>query len=351
MEPVDYLTMRFCGVASATHASRLALWMTDTRDLSTMNYDGALLEAVGLTSERLAPLVPFGQVIGHVSAAVASQLGLGTDVAVITGVPDLHAAALGAGATELLATHLALSTTSWITCPVEKKKTDPLHAIATAPGLTNDSYLVINNQETGARALEWFQGVLAGSGTRVSFPELTALAATSPAGARDVRFTPWLSGERSPAEDKRARAGFTNLSVTSTTADMARAVLEGVAANSAWLLGYVEKFVGARLEPLRLLGGGAQSTLWCQIYADTLGREVEQVPEPMLAQLRGAALLASISLGHRRLGDIARHVARGTTFAPDPDSADRYAGRGAETASLFMRDAKWRRSRSDRSTS
>ncbi|MGD0055012.1 MAG: FGGY family carbohydrate kinase [Acidimicrobiales bacterium] len=351
MEPVDYLTMRFCGVASATHASRLALWMTDTRDLSTMNYDGALLEAVGLTSEHLAPLVPFGQVIGHVSAAVASQLGLGTDVAVITGVPDLHAAALGAGATELLATHLALSTTSWITCPVEKKKTDPLHAIATAPGLTNDSYLVINNQETGARALEWFQGVLAGSGTRVSFPELTALAATSPAGARDVRFTPWLSGERSPAEDKRARAGFTNLSVTSTTADMARAVLEGVAANSAWLLGYVEKFVGARLEPLRLLGGGAQSTLWCQIYADTLGREVEQVPEPMLAQLRGAALLASISLGHRRLGDIARHVARGTTFAPDPDSADRYAGRGAETASLFMRDAKWRRSRSDRSTS
>jgi xylulokinase len=70
-------------------------------------------------------------------------------------------------------------------------------------------------------------------------------------------------------------------------------VLEGVAANSAWLLGYVEKFAGRELTPLRLLGGGAQSSEWCQIYADTLGRVVEQVPEPMVAQLRGAALLAS----------------------------------------------------------
>jgi len=121
----------------------------------------------------------------------------------------------------------------------------------------------------------------------MDFPEMTALAATSPPGANGVIFTPWLSGERSPVDDKRARAGFTNLSMTSSTADLIRAVMEGVAANSNWLFGYVEKFAGTRLSPVRLIGGGAQSDLWCQIYADTLGREVEQVRDPMVAQLRG----------------------------------------------------------------
>ena len=53
MEPVDYLTMRFTGVASATHASRLALWMTDTRRLSHYDYDPALLATIGLSGDRL----------------------------------------------------------------------------------------------------------------------------------------------------------------------------------------------------------------------------------------------------------------------------------------------------------
>jgi xylulokinase len=350
MEPVDYLTMRFSGVASATHASRLALWMTDTRHLSRYDYDTALLDAVGLTSERLPPLVPFGHVIGTVRDDVAAALGISARTAVITGVPDIHAAALGAGATELLAAHLALSTTSWISCPVAKKKTDPLHSIATVPGLTNDSYLVIDNQETGARALEWFQGVLAATGERSSFSDLTALAATSPPGARGVRFTPWLAGERSPVDDKEARAGFTNLSVTSTSADLVRAVMEGVAANSAWLLGYVEKFVNARLSPLRMLGGGAQSPLWCQIFADTLEREVEQVDKPMVAQLRGAALLASVSLGRRQLSDVPDVVKPGTTYEPNPELAEQYRHSRAELAGLFKRDREWRRSKTSTGT-
>jgi xylulokinase len=343
MEPVDYLTMRFTGVASATHASRLALWMTDTRKLTNYGYDPALLATIGLSGDRLPPLLPFGQIIGAVTASVASELGLADDTAVVTGVPDLHAAAMGSGATELFAAHLALSTSSWISCPVAHKKTDVLHSIATVPGLTNDSYLVINNQETGARALEWLQGVLAGTRRPMSYPEMTDLAATSPPGSNGVIFTPWLTGERSPVDDTLARAGFTNLSVTTSTADLVRAVLEGVAANSAWLFRYVEKFVGVTLSPLRLLGGGAQSTLWCQIYADTLSRPVEQVREPMLAQLRGAALLASVSLGRRSLSEVASQVARGRTFEPNLDIADSFRSRRNELPSLYSRDRKWRR--------
>jgi xylulokinase len=343
MEPVDYLTMRFTGVASATHASRLASWLTDNRDLTRYDYDPQLLKIVGIDRNLLPPLLPFGSAVGTVARNVAEDLGLSADTVVITGIPDLHAAAIGSGGTNLYETHLALSTTSWISCPVPKKKTDAVHSITAVPGLSNDSYLIIDNQETGAKSLEWLRDLLAGQGTPMGYSEMTALAATSAPGANGVLFTPWLAGERSPVGNKHLRGGFTNLALDTSTADLIRAVLEGVAANSAWLLRYVEKFAGRELTPLRLLGGGAQSSEWCQIYADALDRVVEQVPEPMVAQIRGAALLAAISLGHHRLEDIAGLRPRGHTFTPNGDVTELYRARREQFPTLYTRDKKWSR--------
>jgi xylulokinase len=339
MEPIDYLTMRMTGVATATHASRLAWWLTDNRRLDDYRYDDGLLAMMGLNSTKLPPLVPFGSIVGTVTVEARDELGLTKDVVVITGIPDLHAAALGSGATSFYDTHLALSTTSWISCPVAKKKTDISHAIASVPGLSNDSYIVINSQNTGARALEWLRGVLAATGTGITFDEMTALAASSPPGARGVLFSPWLAGERSPIDNKKIRAGFTRLSVTTSTADLVRAVMEGVAANSAWLFGFVEKFAGQPLAPVRLLGGGAQSALWCQMYADVLDRPVEQVRDPLLAQLRGVTLLAAIAMTSRRLGD---SVPAGTTFQPSGE-AEFYRAKTGELESLYRRDRAWSR--------
>lgn len=343
MEPVDYLTMRFTGVASATHASRFALWLTDTRRLSHYDYDPGLVRMVGIDRERLPPLVPIGAVVGQVSASVAAQLGLGENVAVITGLLDLHAAAIGSAGARSFDTHIALSTTSWISCPVPKKKSDVNHSILTAPGLTNDSYLIFNNQDTGAKAFEWLRAVLAGAGDVLSYDEMTALASTSPPGAHGVIFTPWLAGQLSPVSSHSVRASFINLSLTTTTADMVRAVMEGVAVNSAWLLKFVEKFAGQRLSPIRLVGGGAQSTLWCQIFADALDREVEQVPEPMVAQLRGAALMSAVSLGRHQLDDLASLRPRGAIFVPRAPERDLYRARRDQFADLFHRDRKWAR--------
>ncbi len=343
LEPVDYLTMRFTGVASATHASMQAAWLTDTRRLDYYAYDEALLGVLGLDASQLAPLRPIGSVIDQVRPDVARELGIGADVAVLTGLPDLQAAALGAGATSMYATHLALSTTSWISCPVPGKKTDVRHSIATVPGLTNDTYLVANNQETGAKSLDWFRSMLAGAGTSIDYDDLTALAATSAPGARGVRFSPWLAGERSPAENLAARGGFTNLAVTSTSADLARAVLEGVAANSRWLFTYVEKFCGRTLSPIRVVGGGARSALWCQILADAFNRPVERVDDPMYAQLRGMAALASVTLGVRTFAelDATRRVER--VFEPTREGLTAMAEVNGSLGDLFRTSAAWSR--------
>jgi xylulokinase len=105
---------------------------------------------------------------------------------------------------------------------------------------------------------------------------------------------------------------------------MVRAVYEGVAFNSRWLLEAVEKFVGRRLDSLAFIGGGANSDQWAQIHADVLGREIRQVADPVLANARGAALIALVALGRVTVGEIPSMVEVRRTYVPDPSTADEY---------------------------
>ncbi|MDA8341249.1 MAG: FGGY-family carbohydrate kinase, partial [Actinomycetota bacterium] len=59
----------------------------------------------------------------------------------------------------------------------------------------------------------------------------------------------------------------------------------------------VEHFLGRPTGPIRFIGGGASSDVWCQIHADVMERPVHQVAQPLLANVRGAALYAALALG------------------------------------------------------
>jgi xylulokinase len=337
LEPVDYLSMRFTGRAAATHASMSAAWLTDNRRLDHLQYDGVLVHKAGIDPAKLPPLVPTGSVIGTVRADVAAELGLGAGVQVVAGMPDLHSAALGAGAAELGQAHMTISTTSWTSLPVQGKKTDPVRSIATVPGLDADGYLVANNHEAAGLCLRWLRTVWGGSR---SFDELTALAAAAAPGSGGVLFTPWIAGERSPVDDRHARGGWHNVSVDATEADMVRSLLEGVAYNSRWLHEAVERFAGGRLDGVRIFGGGALSDLWCQIHADVLDRRIERVVEPMYANLRGAALCAAIALGAVRRDEIRGLVAVDRVFEPDPRNRETYDRLYGEFPGLYKAQRK-----------
>ncbi len=332
LEPVDYLAMRFTGVAAASRASMTGSWLTDNRDLSAERYDPVLLKYAGVDERRLPPLRPTMSVIAAVRDDVAESLGLPTGVQVVTGLPDLHSAALGSGAVDDLATHMALSTTSWISCHITNKKTDAIRQMGTVPGVRPGRYLVANNHDTSGRSLQWLRDVLTPA---LGYAELDELASSSPAGAGSVIFTPWLAGERTPIGDRKARAGFHNVSLTTTRADLVRAVLEGVAYNDRWLHEAVEKFVGSRLDPIRVIGGGSLSALWCQIHADVMDRTIEQTGEPLNAGLRGAALAAAIALGAIQVEDVRALVPVAATFRPDPANRAAYDRLFAEFPGLY----------------
>ncbi len=336
LEPVDYLSMRLTGVAAASPASMTAAWLTDNRVLDRMAYDPVLLGMSGLDATKLAPLRPTGSVIGTVLAGVASELGLPAGVKVVTGLPDLHSAAYGAGAVLDYEAHMAIGTTSWISAPVPFKKTDARHSIASVPGVPPGRYLIANNVDSAGRCLEWLRDTVLGTGgDAVDYRAVDQLAASAPPGAGGILFTPWMKGERSPVDDRRARGGFHNLSLSTTRADLARAVMEGVAHHSRWLLGFVEKHAGRRLDPIRLIGGGAESDLWGQIISDVTDRTIETVREPVQAGMRGAALFAAVALGELRPEEVRSLVEVDRVFRPDRSTRAVYEGIHAEFPRLY----------------
>jgi xylulokinase len=321
LEPLDYLGMRLTGRAAATPASMTASWLTDNRLGREPAYDDWLVRHAKRDPSKLPPLIPTGSVLGPVSREVASELGVRSGAPVVAGLPDLHAAILGSGAVEPYATHLVVSTTAWFSSRVPFKKTDIFHMIASVPGLDNDHRVVINNIETGGAALRWLKEQVY---PEFSYDELTAMAADAPAGCEGVMFTPWLNGERSPVEDRNLRASFLNVSLRTNRDTMIRAVMEGVAMNARWLFDYYVKFIGQRPPYVRMIGGGAQSDLWCQLHAYALGVPVERPADPRDAQLKGAAAWARVSLGEMTVEDAAARTVITDTFRPDGPDAGVY---------------------------
>ena len=325
LEPVDYLGLLLTGHAVATPASMILSWLTDNRPGGSVAYVPELVRRSGRDASKLPTLVKTGSVIGSVLPDVAEQLGI-TAVPVVAGVPDLHTAFLGSGAVGPFEAHVTISTSAWIACEVPFKRTDVLHQMASVPGVRPGAYLVANNHETAGLCLRWLRDSMTPGG----FDELCADADSVPAGSGGVMFTPWLNGERSPVEDRTLRAAFLNVSVGTGREHFVRAVLEGVAFNARWLLDAVEKFVGRQLPSLRILGGGAQSDLWCRIHADVLGRRIERVADPMYGSLRGAALFAAISLGKLSIDDVRGAVRVTDVFDPDEKSRGVYEPMYAE---------------------
>jgi len=333
LEPVDFLGLRLTGRAAATPASMILSWLTDNRLGAQPSYVDSLIRKAQRDPRRLPPLVPMGTVLGGVVPEVADATGLSPGIPVVTGLPDLHAAILGSGAIEPFATHVTVSTTAWISSRVPFKRTDVLHSMASVPGFDPQMPVVANNQEIGGGALRWLREQVIDA----DYDALTAEAATAPAGCEGALFAPWLNGERSPVEDKDLRGAFVGLSLRTDRAMMIRAVMEGVALNARWLFDTYEKFCKRRIDSVRILGGGAQSDLWCSMYAGVLNRRVEQVAQPRDAQLVGAALWAMVSLGEMTLPEAAARVRVERVFEPADCDHEVYQAAYADYRGLYKR--------------
>jgi xylulokinase len=342
LEPKDWLNARLTGRAAASFDSIALHWVTDNRSPGRIRYDPALLRLAGIDRSRLPDLRAATDILGPLLPGPAAELGLPAGLPVVVGTPDLQSAAIGSGATRDYQAHLYVGTSSWLTCHVPFKKTDLRHNMASLPSPVPGRYFVANEQETAGAALTFLRDrmLVTGDPPAPGYQELDRMAGRAPPGSNGVIFTPWLYGERTPVEDRFVRGGFHNLSLSAGRDDLVRAVFEGVALNTRWLLSAVERFTRHRLDPIRFIGGGARSEVWCRIFADVLGRTIEQVADPVNANARGAGLLAAVALGELTFEQVPGRVPVAKGYPPDPAVRGLYDRLFGEFTGLYRRNRR-----------
>ncbi len=333
----EYLTMRLTGQAVAGWDTAVLRWCTDNRDVDAVRYDASLARRCGFDLARLPALVRPGSIVGTLRADVAAELGLPATVGVATGTGDTTAAAIGAGAVQDYRGHLYIGTSAWLSCHVPFKRTDVLHNVASLPAVVPGRYWIATIQDVAGKAVDWLidNVVYAQDGMLDAHPapadalaRLNALAVSAPPGSNGVIFAPWLNGERTPVDNPDVRGGWFNVSLRTTRADLARAVFEGIALNTRWMKEAVERFarreLGAGFSELTFIGGGANSALWCQTLADILGCTIRQAEQPVLANARGAAMIAAISIGELSWDEVPKLVPIAASYQPDRASRSGY---------------------------
>jgi xylulokinase len=344
LEPMDYLTMRLTGRATANLCTAFMFLVTDNRDLGSTAYHPELLGYSGIDEAKLPELVALDSVVGRLLPEVAADLGLSPDTKVVTGLNDTQSGGIATAAFRGKHAGVSVGSTSVMIAPVGFKKTDALHAMLTMPSPVAGTYFVMAENGIGGGALEHFLEHLIYSADEFGelshenrFAALDRAVGSVAAGSEGVLFLPWMTGSIAPAADARMRGGFLNLSLTTRRAHLARAVLEGVALNLRWLRGPVEKFVKHPFTHFVYYGGGAESDAWCQIMADVLGSPVHQMDEPQYATCLGAAMLAFERLGLLGFEDFEKRIPIRKVYEPSAANAAVYDALFEQFVSAFKR--------------
>jgi glycerol kinase len=115
-------------------------------------------------------------------------------------------------------------------------------------------------------------------------------------GTGGAIFVPGLAGLAAPFWEPNARGAFTGLSLATTRSELVRAVIEGIAAQVAWLARAAGDDLGAPLARLRVDGGLTRSHVLMQAQADLLQAPVEVYVSPHATAL-GVAAFARLGLG------------------------------------------------------
>jgi xylulokinase len=299
------LTGQFCTDFSAGAEMQLV-------DVTAGHWSDDLTARVGITPAQLARLAPAGTGIGPITAEVSRATGLPAETPVINGGHDQCCAALGMGMTEPGQLMLA-SGTAWVINAITA-----IPAVESAPASMDLSYHVAPRRWTisqllggfGATVEWWLRENLQATApdAPIDRPALFArfdeLIRRSQPGSNGLLFLPLGGGAQ--VAGSRPGGGFIGLRLDHTRADMAPAVLEGVAFEVRWALDTVRQ-AGLPAAEVGLSGGASQSPVWPQILADVTGLPFTLTDYGHWPAL-GAAVLAGTGAG--LFGTLAEGITR-----------------------------------------
>lgn len=325
----DYINYRLTGIIATdpSYASGTGVY-----DLEARRYAPELLAAAELDPGLMPPVIASTAIVGEVLPDVAEALGLPPGVKVIAGGVDNSCMALGASTFGEGDAFISMGSSSWLTVSAARPLLDDVVLPYVFAHVVPDMYISATSIFSSGTSLTWIRqqlmrDIVAAAEADGVDPHaaLMELALSSPRGARGLLFMPTLAGGTSLEGGSTVRGGFIGLDLQHSRADMMRATFEGIALALRVALDELRAMTTLRGDMI-MVGGGARSDAWRQMFADILDCSVVKTGVDQQAATLGAAALALVGIGAwpdfspLRTLSTARETNR-----PDPAAAPAYA--------------------------
>ena len=317
----DYINLRLTGRWVGSLGNAAIRWHYQTQHGGVPR---SLLAAVGLSDlegKWPEPIVAPGTPIGPLTREAADHLGLNPGTPVIQGGADAFIGVIGLGVTRpgemaLItgSSHLHIGVADKV---VHKAGVWGTYMDAVYPGRP----IIEGGQTSTGSVIAWFKRHFA---EHTSFEALNEGAAAIPPGSEGLLVLDHFQGNRTPYTDALSRGAITGLTLKHTPAHVFRAIIEGICLGTRLITdSFGEAFTPKRIV---LAGGAANSPLWLQIHADTIGAPIE-LTELADAPALGCAILAAHGAGrYKTIEEGAAAMVRSkTVIEPNPANTSFYA--------------------------
>jgi xylulokinase len=322
-----------------SHASRFLAF-----DVRRRCWSEQILSACQLTPERFATPVPAGTLVGRLSTATASDLGLSSGTPVIVGGHDQPCGALGMGVTDAGRVSASLGTYECLLAPsVAPAINDAAFSanLNTSCHVMPDRYVTLAYFPSGIM-LDWFLDLLYGNADALRAKICADLEAAAPVGPTGLCIAPHLVGTCNPDFNPHASGVITGLRPATAASDIYKGILEGIACELAKMIELLQPVAGS-FSDVCITGGGCGSALGLKLRAALTGCRLHQMRCPEAVCL-GAAILAGV--GTRTYSGFAEAIAqlvhRADTIHPDASIAASYRAQRHQYQLLYSSLAKMR---------
>jgi xylulokinase len=313
--PKDYIRFRLTGhhVSEMSDASG-TLWL----DVAARDWSDDLLAATGLSRAQMPRLVEGSAISGELKSDLVARWGCTGRVVVAGGAGDNAAAACGVGVVTPGSAFVSIGTSGVLfvsNAAFSPNTAGAVHAFCHAiPATWHQMGVILSASDS----LEWLARI-------AGRPAAELAAAVGPVTApSDLTFLPYLSGERTPHNDAGARGSFTGLSQSTGVADLAQAVMEGVAYAFADCKRVLHD-AGTDFDSALAVGGGARSETWLRIIASVLDRPLKLPADSDVGAALGAARLAICAAEGAAPAEVCTPPAITRVIEPDPALVPQYA--------------------------
>jgi sugar (pentulose or hexulose) kinase len=337
-----YVAHRFTGLFKDTAANNILLqWPIDT-DTWQWSDDSALYAEFGVRRDQLFELQMPGDVIGPLTADAAAATGLPEGIPVVATANDKAVEMLGAGSLDERTALVSLGTYIAAMVHGHENHRNPVSFWTNFASIPHRYLYESNGVRRGMWTLTWFLDLLGDEVAEravslgLSREEyIEQEAATVPAGSEGLMTVlDWLA-----TTDKPFRKGMMlGFDARHTRGHVYRSILEAIALTMKFHVDEMCTELGIILEEIVVSGGGSNSPLFMQIFADVFGIPASRSVDAGGASL-GSAVCAAAAVGvHPDIETAAALMAQAReSFTPDAANGVVYA-RMAETVYHDIRD-------------